>query len=58
MRPAAPPPASAANSSAGEQGIQTRISPLRRSEEVSLLLHEMPKVTIARDQRTRRGRRP
>ena len=34
------------NSSAGEQGIQTRISQLRRSEEVSLLLHEMPKVTI------------
>ena len=33
-------------SSAGEQGIQTRISQLRRSEEVSLLLHEMPKVTI------------
>lgn len=32
--------------SAGEQGIQTRISQLRRSEEVSLLLHEMPKVTI------------
>src|SRR5665213_1041819 len=32
--------------SAGEQGIQTRISGLRRSEEVSLLLHEMPKVTI------------
>jgi 2-(1,2-epoxy-1,2-dihydrophenyl)acetyl-CoA isomerase len=38
--------ASSANSSAGEQGIQTRISSLRRSEEVSLLLHEMPKVTI------------
>jgi 2-(1,2-epoxy-1,2-dihydrophenyl)acetyl-CoA isomerase len=35
-----------AQSSAGEQGIQTRISQLRRSEEVSLLLHEMPKVTI------------
>ncbi len=34
------------NPSAGEQGIQTRISQLRRSEEVSLLLHEMPKVTI------------
>ena len=32
--------------SAGEPGIQTRISQLRRSEEVSLLLHEMPKVTI------------
>jgi 2-(1,2-epoxy-1,2-dihydrophenyl)acetyl-CoA isomerase len=32
--------------SAGEQGIQTRIAGLRRSEEVSLLLHEMPKVTI------------
>jgi 2-(1,2-epoxy-1,2-dihydrophenyl)acetyl-CoA isomerase len=32
--------------SAGEQGIQTRIGQLRRSEEVSLLLHEMPKVTI------------
>ena len=31
---------------AGEQGLQTRISQLRRSEEVSLLLHEMPKVTI------------
>jgi len=31
---------------AQEQGIQTRISQLRRSEEVSLLLHEMPKVTI------------
>jgi 2-(1,2-epoxy-1,2-dihydrophenyl)acetyl-CoA isomerase len=31
---------------AGEQGIQTRISQLRHSEEVSLLLHEMPKVTI------------
>jgi 2-(1,2-epoxy-1,2-dihydrophenyl)acetyl-CoA isomerase len=38
--------ASSASSSAGEQGIQTRISSLRRSEEVSLLLHEMPKVTI------------
>jgi 2-(1,2-epoxy-1,2-dihydrophenyl)acetyl-CoA isomerase len=38
--------ASSANPSAGEQGIQTRISSLRRSEEVSLLLHEMPKVTI------------
>jgi len=36
----------AQSSSAGEQGIQTRISQLRRSEEVSLLLHEMPKVTI------------
>jgi 2-(1,2-epoxy-1,2-dihydrophenyl)acetyl-CoA isomerase len=36
----------AASSSAGEAGIQTRISSLRRSEEVSLLLHEMPKVTI------------
>jgi len=35
-----------AASGAGEQGIQTRISQLRRSEEVSLLLHEMPKVTI------------
>lgn len=34
------------SASAGEQGIQTRISQLRRSEEVSLLLHEMPKVTI------------
>jgi len=34
------------SSSAGEQSIQTRISQLRRSEEVSLLLHEMPKVTI------------
>jgi 2-(1,2-epoxy-1,2-dihydrophenyl)acetyl-CoA isomerase len=34
------------SSGAGEQGIQTRISQLRRSEEVSLLLHEMPKVTI------------
>ncbi|MGD0289783.1 MAG: enoyl-CoA hydratase [Candidatus Binataceae bacterium] len=34
------------SSSAGEQGIQTRISQLRLSEEVSLLLHEMPKVTI------------
>jgi 2-(1,2-epoxy-1,2-dihydrophenyl)acetyl-CoA isomerase len=32
--------------SAGEQGIQTRIAGLRRSEEVSLLLHEMPKVTV------------
>jgi 2-(1,2-epoxy-1,2-dihydrophenyl)acetyl-CoA isomerase len=32
--------------SAGEPGIQTRISQVRRSEEVSLLLHEMPKVTI------------
>jgi 2-(1,2-epoxy-1,2-dihydrophenyl)acetyl-CoA isomerase len=31
---------------AGEQGIQARISQVRRSEEVSLLLHEMPKVTI------------
>jgi 2-(1,2-epoxy-1,2-dihydrophenyl)acetyl-CoA isomerase len=36
----------AGQGSAGEQGIQTRISQLRRSEEVSLLLHEMPKVTI------------
>jgi 2-(1,2-epoxy-1,2-dihydrophenyl)acetyl-CoA isomerase len=36
----------AVQGSAGEQGIQTRISSLRRSEEVSLLLHEMPKVTI------------
>jgi 2-(1,2-epoxy-1,2-dihydrophenyl)acetyl-CoA isomerase len=36
----------AGHSGAGEQGIQTRISQLRRSEEVSLLLHEMPKVTI------------
>src|SRR5260221_1153941 len=36
----------AQSASAGEQGIQTRISQLRRSEEVSLLLHEMPKVTI------------
>ena len=36
----------AGHSSAGEQAIQTRISQLRRSEEVSLLLHEMPKVTI------------
>src|SRR5580693_9225252 len=36
----------AGQASAGEQGIQTRISQLRRSEEVSLLLHEMPKVTI------------
>lgn len=34
------------SSGAGEQGLQTRISQLRRSEEVSLLLHEMPKVTI------------
>jgi 2-(1,2-epoxy-1,2-dihydrophenyl)acetyl-CoA isomerase len=38
--------AHAHSASAGEQGIQTRISQLRRSEEVSLLLHEMPKVTI------------
>jgi 2-(1,2-epoxy-1,2-dihydrophenyl)acetyl-CoA isomerase len=38
--------ARAQSASAGEQGIQTRISQLRRSEEVSLLLHEMPKVTI------------
>ena len=38
--------AASANPSAGEQGIQTRISSLRLSEEVSLLLHEMPKVTI------------
>ncbi len=38
--------AHAQSASAGEQGIQTRISQLRRSEEVSLLLHEMPKVTI------------
>jgi 2-(1,2-epoxy-1,2-dihydrophenyl)acetyl-CoA isomerase len=37
---------SAHSGSSGEQGIQTRISQLRRSEEVSLLLHEMPKVTI------------
>jgi 2-(1,2-epoxy-1,2-dihydrophenyl)acetyl-CoA isomerase len=37
---------SAHSGSGGEQGIQTRISQLRRSEEVSLLLHEMPKVTI------------
>ncbi len=35
-----------ASAAAGEAGIQTRISTLRRSEEVSLLLHEMPKVTI------------
>jgi 2-(1,2-epoxy-1,2-dihydrophenyl)acetyl-CoA isomerase len=39
--------ANAQSASAGEQGIQTRISQLRRSEEVSLLLHEMPKVTIS-----------
>ena len=38
--------AQTASPSAGEAGIQTRISSLRRSEEVSLLLHEMPKVTI------------
>jgi 2-(1,2-epoxy-1,2-dihydrophenyl)acetyl-CoA isomerase len=38
--------AQTASASAGEAGIQTRISSLRRSEEVSLLLHEMPKVTI------------
>jgi 2-(1,2-epoxy-1,2-dihydrophenyl)acetyl-CoA isomerase len=38
--------ARAQSASTGEQGIQTRISQLRRSEEVSLLLHEMPKVTI------------
>ncbi|MBF6571196.1 MAG: enoyl-CoA hydratase [Candidatus Binataceae bacterium] len=31
---------------AGEQSVQTRITSLRRSEEVSALLHEMPKVTI------------
>lgn len=31
---------------AGEAGINTRIAQLRRSEEVSALLHEMPKVTI------------
>jgi 2-(1,2-epoxy-1,2-dihydrophenyl)acetyl-CoA isomerase len=30
----------------GEQSVQTRITALRRSEEVSALLHEMPKVTI------------
>jgi 2-(1,2-epoxy-1,2-dihydrophenyl)acetyl-CoA isomerase len=30
----------------GEAGINTRIAQLRRSEEVSALLHEMPKVTI------------
>ena len=36
----------AAHAGGAEQGIQTRISQLRRSEEVSLLLHEMPKVTI------------
>lgn len=35
-----------AQASSGEQGIQTRISQVRRSEEISLLLHEMPKVTI------------
>src|SRR5271167_560339 len=35
------------SSDAGEQGIQTRISQVRRSEEISLLVHEMPKVTIA-----------
>lgn len=35
-----------AHAGSAEQGIQTRISQLRRSEEVSLLLHEMPKVTI------------
>jgi len=39
-------PGAGTDGSAGEQGIQTRISQLRRSEEVSLLLHEMPKVTI------------
>jgi 2-(1,2-epoxy-1,2-dihydrophenyl)acetyl-CoA isomerase len=38
--------ASESSAAAGDQGIQTRISALRRSEEVSLLLHEMPKVTI------------
>jgi 2-(1,2-epoxy-1,2-dihydrophenyl)acetyl-CoA isomerase len=32
---------------AGEQGIQTRIANVRRAEEISLLLHEIPKVTIA-----------
>ncbi len=31
---------------AAEQGIQARIAQVRRSEEVSLMLHEMPKVTI------------
>jgi 2-(1,2-epoxy-1,2-dihydrophenyl)acetyl-CoA isomerase len=29
-----------------EPGIQARIAQVRRSEEVSLMLHEMPKVTI------------
>jgi 2-(1,2-epoxy-1,2-dihydrophenyl)acetyl-CoA isomerase len=36
----------AAHPAGGEAGLHTRISQLRRSEEVSLLLHEMPKVTI------------
>lgn len=37
---------SAGAHSGGEGGINTRIAQLRRSEEVSALLHEMPKVTI------------
>ncbi len=37
---------SAGAHSGGEAGINTRIAQLRRSEEVSALLHEMPKVTI------------
>jgi 2-(1,2-epoxy-1,2-dihydrophenyl)acetyl-CoA isomerase len=37
---------SGAQGAGGEAGINTRIAQLRRSEEVSALLHEMPKVTI------------
>ena len=36
----------AAAHAAAEQGVQARIAQVRRSEEVSLMLHEMPKVTI------------
>ncbi|HVC45221.1 MAG TPA: enoyl-CoA hydratase [Candidatus Binataceae bacterium] len=38
--------AASGGAEAGEQSVQTRITSLRRSEEVSALLHEMPKVTI------------
>ena len=38
--------AASGGAAAGEQSVPTRITALRRSEEVSALLHEMPKVTI------------
>jgi 2-(1,2-epoxy-1,2-dihydrophenyl)acetyl-CoA isomerase len=36
-----------ASGNGGQSSLPQRIAALRRSEEVSLLLHEMPKVTIA-----------